>query len=223
MIISHKHNFVFVKTTKTAGTSVEIALSKHCGDEDVITPIVSEDEALRREKGYRGPQNHETHLPDGTEWKLVNHAPANRARRLLGGRTWRSYFTFAFERNPFDRTVSAFHHMENNRVAKGTWDESFNFANYLRKPKALEGLHRRGWGLYTINDRMAVDKVYFFEDLNGAMEDIYARLGIEEPEPLVQTKVSKRDASYRDYYDAESRTIVARAFEKEIETFGYAF
>ncbi len=31
MIISHRHSFVFVKTTKTAGTSVEIALSKHCG------------------------------------------------------------------------------------------------------------------------------------------------------------------------------------------------
>ncbi len=223
MIISHKHRFVFVKTTKTAGTSVEIALTKHCGDEDIITPIHPDDEAIKRDRGLRGPQNDVQTLADGTELRLFNHAPFNRARRVIGTDGWRSYFTFAFERNPFDRTVSAYHYMKKNRVAKGIWDERLTFAAFLRKPKVLERLHQRGWGLYTMKDRVVVDKIYFFEDLNGAMEDIYARLGIDESEPLMQTKVSKREGSYRDYYDDESRAIVARAFEKEIETFGYAF
>ena len=39
MIISHKYRFIFVKTRKTAGTSVEAYLSQHCGDSDVLTPI----------------------------------------------------------------------------------------------------------------------------------------------------------------------------------------
>ncbi len=34
MIVSHKYEFVFIKTKKTAGASVEIALSKFCGVED---------------------------------------------------------------------------------------------------------------------------------------------------------------------------------------------
>ena len=48
MIICHKHKFIFVKTRKTAGSSVEIFLSKYCGPSCVITPLSKEDEILRK-------------------------------------------------------------------------------------------------------------------------------------------------------------------------------
>ena len=54
MIASHAHRFIFLKTRKTAGTSVEIALSKACGPDDVITVTSPEDEELRTAAGGRG-------------------------------------------------------------------------------------------------------------------------------------------------------------------------
>ena len=39
MIISHRHRFIYVKARKVAGTSVEVALAKHCGDADIVTPV----------------------------------------------------------------------------------------------------------------------------------------------------------------------------------------
>ena len=64
MILSHEHRFIFLKTNKTAGTSIEIALSKFCGEKDVITPVVMEDEEIRSRLGYRGPQNYAAPLKD---------------------------------------------------------------------------------------------------------------------------------------------------------------
>ena len=42
MIISHKYKFIFIKPEKTAGSSLEIALSKYCDHNDIITTIGEE-------------------------------------------------------------------------------------------------------------------------------------------------------------------------------------
>ncbi len=55
MIISHSRRFVFVKTKKTAGTSIELFLAPFCDDGDVVTPISPEDEAPdHRPRNFRG-------------------------------------------------------------------------------------------------------------------------------------------------------------------------
>ena len=223
MIISYSHKFVFVKTTKTAGTSVEISLTEHCSDEDIITPIHPDDEKIKQDRGLRGPQNDVVTLPDGTELRLFNHAPARRARRVIGRAQWDEWFTFAFERNPYDRVVSAYHYIKKARMAAGKWTERETFDAFVQQPKLMANLHANGWGLYTENDKLIVDKIYKFEELDAAMADIFDRLGITDFEPLTKTKTSKRKAGYREYYTDETRAIVADVFSKEIDAFGYAF
>ena len=59
MILSHERKFIFLRTKKTAGTSIELALSDLCGPDDIITPLTGEDEARRA--GRRGAQNWRLH------------------------------------------------------------------------------------------------------------------------------------------------------------------
>jgi hypothetical protein len=53
MILSKKHNFIFIKGMKVAGTSIEMALSTLCGPDDIVTPISQVDELERLKLGGR--------------------------------------------------------------------------------------------------------------------------------------------------------------------------
>ena len=61
MIISHKKKFVFLRTTKTASSSLEIYLSQFCSKEDTITPLGSfalqDEDEFKKKHGLLGAQN----------------------------------------------------------------------------------------------------------------------------------------------------------------------
>ena len=61
MIISHKNKFVFLRTSKTASSSLEVYLSQFCSKEDTITPLglfASDDEdKFKKKHNLLGSQN----------------------------------------------------------------------------------------------------------------------------------------------------------------------
>lgn len=57
MIASYRHGFVFIKTRKTAGTSVEIAISPWCGPEDILSPISAYHDRERYDAGGGLPRH----------------------------------------------------------------------------------------------------------------------------------------------------------------------
>lgn len=229
MIVSHEHRYIFLKTNKTAGTSVEIALSKFCGERDVITPVMPEDEALRAALGHRGPQNRDV---PWTRWgvagfghllikrkrpRFYGHMTAREARRYLGWAVWDSYFKFCFERNPWDRVISKYHwHFRDEKKPP--------FAEFVRS-RHVEHLIKKGRGVYTIDGAVVVDRVCRFERLQDELDEVRARLGLPGPIELPRAKGGQRAdrRPYREVYDDASREIIARRFAYEIELMGYEF
>jgi hypothetical protein len=118
MIISHQHKFIFIKTHKTAGSSMEMALAPLCGPHDVITPMESnaqseiprnfhEDHILGRlySRSRLARKCIDRHSPLLGAW-YYEHMPATRVRELIGEEVWNSYHKFCIERNPWDKVVS---------------------------------------------------------------------------------------------------------------------
>ena len=226
MIISHKHKYIFIKVSKAAGTSAEIALSKYCGPDDIITPVSAIDEEKRVEFGGVGPQNFELkkigrvrallHGRRGSRFR--NHVSASDVRSHVGEGIWKTYFKFCVERNPWDRVVSSYFWKMQRQ------DDPMPFADFIRS-EMIYSLKRNGYENYTVGGDIIVDRVLKFEDLQTEMNDVAGELGICKSLPLPFTKHRTRPAGrdYRDYYDDDDAKCVANIFENEIEHFGYTF
>ena len=119
MIICHPLKLIFLKTKKTGGTSFEVALSKYCTPECIITPISPEDEAVRKALNFAGPQNYLlTHRLGVTEPNRVNfnllgdfgnHSQLWQFRRDLTRAMYDSYCKLAIHRDPADVLVSQYY------------------------------------------------------------------------------------------------------------------
>ncbi|WP_051247215.1 sulfotransferase family 2 domain-containing protein [Nocardioides halotolerans] len=218
MIVSHEHGFVFMKTRKTAGTSVEIALSRVCGADDVITPVIDEDEELRRAHGGRGPQHYES--PPHLERSAFNHMPVSMVRKMLGRKKFESYLSFAVERNPWDAVVSLYH-WRNRDAAPGA---EVPFGLYVAS-EAVTTFATKNQRIYRIKGEVAVDRVLRYEALDAELAVLWSELGLPGAPDLPHAKggTRPRAASYRSYYDDASRERVAELFAAPIAELGYEF
>jgi len=216
MIISHKYRYIFIKTNKTAGTSVEIALSKHCGPTDIVTPISPEDEEMRAAMHGVGPQNYEF-MADGKASPFFNHIGADEIVRRIGEKIWDGYFKFCIERNPFDRVISHFYWTYKS-------GERPTMSRYLDSDLIL-ALKSKGIQLYTRDGKVAVDKVCRYEKLSEELEEVRLRLGIPEPLELPRAKSQFRQdkRNYRDILTEGDKRRIAEIFTEELKLFGYEF
>jgi hypothetical protein len=230
MIVSHRYRFIFLKTRKTAGTSVEIALSRLCGPEDVITPLLPADEAVRRELGGRGPQHYQEGYSAyglGDWWRLLrrrrpklrfyHHIGAAEARAKLGPEVWDGYFKFCFERNPWDKAISYYYHRQRKRPGPHP-----SFAEFVLAGGADEV---SDFDHYSIDGRVAMDFIGRYENLEHDLEEVRRRIGLPGPLRLPVTKGGFRQdrRAYQEIYGEAEKARVARAFAREIDHFGYLF
>ena len=230
MIVSHEHKFIFLKTKKTAGTSIELALSELCGPDDIIAPLTKIDEALRA--SGRGAQNwrrhgwwqrprpfwHRRFLKFSAEdYGFYNHMPAEEAKALFNDdRAWRSYFKFAFDRNPWDRQVSWYYHRYRRK------DTPPPFATFINSDRRAR---INNYEIYSIGEHVAVDFIGRFEALEHDLQHALSRVGLALKTPLPRAKTTFRSSAlpYRDYYDGDTRAIVGDWYKREIDLLGYAF
>lgn len=229
MIISHRHRFIFVKTHKTAGSSLEVALARECAPDDIVSHMEDNiGNGIPRNYGpdsWIGPAYNRSKLLRkivGRHSPLIGafyyeHMPAARIRELVGDEIWDSYFTFCFERNPWDKAVSYYlWKLHGQGRSMPSFDEYID-----KKPHRLP----RDADLYFHGHDVMVDRVFEFRELTGALQQLRERLDLELPEPLPREKtgVAKERKHYREYYTEHSKARIADLFSREIACMGYEF
>jgi len=232
MIISHAHKFIFLKTTKTAGTAIEAALSELCGPLDVITPYREESEQDR--KGL-GPQNYRIEHPLKPKRPLLRkllgrperywhpsvgfyeHMPAFRVRDYVGEDVWGSYLKFAFDRNPWDRQVSWYLYKTKTKRFRPSFE---------RFMESRRRAYVKNYAIYSIEGSSAVDFVGRYESLEEDLNKALQMAGVNRRLKVPRTNVTaSRDGTlgYRSYYSDTTRELVAEWYQPEIALLDYGF
>ena len=225
MIVSHRHKFIFIKSKKTAGTSIEIALSRFCGDEDIVTPIVPETKEELEKMGFKGAQNYKLSPFQFTvdDWRkrlrgerpaFRDHVPAAYIKKVLGGRIWNRYFKFSIERNPYDKAVSRYYWSTRKMEPRPTLEDHLN----ARAPAALSN-----WHLYTIDDELAVDYMMRYESLEESLRYVEEALALPSPLQLPTAKSGYRKSRrhYSQLISPEARKRIDTVCAKELAAFRY--
>ncbi len=226
MIISHRHKFIFIKTRKTAGTSVEIALSRYCGPRDVLTPTTPEDEQARRELGilprhyakwpasllFGGLVNLHRFSKQPIKWvgkagmrRFSQHSPADVIQRRVSKAVWNSYFKFTIERDPLERIVSRYY-----------WDKSNGRCQSLDDFFSRQSFDSN-YDMYAVNDQIVVDRIIRYDRLDEELREVCAHLGIEFDGWMPRSKsvYPGERKGWRDLLNAEQIERVCWEFARE--------
>jgi hypothetical protein len=147
------------------------------------------------------------------------------------------YFKFTFVRNPFDRLVSSFFYISRYSTWKldvamrkqfklGDVDFSFFVKNILllilknpdRRPRHFKSQFDF---FFSNNGESLIDFVGRCEDFQEDFNIICDKIKI--PRKQLPYKNASKHKHYTEYYDDETRQIVAEKYAKDIEYFGYEF
>jgi len=193
MIISHRHRYIFLKSRKTAGTSIQTALEEHCGPDDLI-------------------------LTGGKITEINEHSKIEEVRKYVGKNIWSSYFKFAFTRNPWDLVISRYYWDQ-----RGVDCSIKGFKKWVKKYLKDGGyLNDLQFRYATINDRIRVDFVGSYEHLQHDFNYICEHVGLGEVR-LAKEKFGYRgkEKGYTQFYTKKLAKKIGIAFQKDASLFGY--
>ena len=212
MIASFTHDFIFVKTRKVGGTSLEIVLSSWCSGRDIVTPITAEDEAIRARFGGAAHNFRAT----GGGVAFFNHMPAVQIRQALPG-LWCQAFKFAVDRHPYEKVVSrAWWNIGRRGGSPETEldaeiEQAIATRSYLNYP------------LYCAGGQVIVDEVWRHEEMWDRLARLAERLGQAVPTapPRAKGEYRRDRRPAHEVLTAEQRARIAEDARIEFELLGY--
>lgn len=244
-IISYQHDFIFVKTRKVAGTSVEAFLRTLTGPDDVVTRLTPRDEYFCASQGHRS-RNYARKPSDEAEYtdlvlanrfdealgfgrsmkkRFDSHMRIGDIRRKVGRRRFSSFFSFCIERDPYSWLVSVtaydkslYHAGEDGRV--GLDELRQRIRDRLNRRKFLEGTN---YHYYTIGEKLGVDRVIRFERLEEELAETLTELGIETTVDMPRLKENPQEWGIEEIFTPELDALARERMAPVFKLLGYPY
>lgn len=218
MLLSHGHKFIFVKSVKTASTSVELHLEHLCAPPRYTIPPPTP--MLETEYGIVGDRSGSSERP-----RFYNHITPDLIKERLPVEIWENYVKVTTVRNPFDRIVSAFHFFALWRARlKADPDEIPGLFREWVTEQSVGTLSMKRFIL--LDGQPYLDAMIRYEDLTGSIEAFLDQIGargkVQGALPQFKTHMRQVELPLEAYYDQASRDLVLQKAELDFEHWGYS-
>lgn len=241
MLVSHTANFIYLKTHKTAGTSVEAFLEQFCTDRKLS--LCHSREAHISEAGIVSSRW-------GGGGCLHEHMSPHAVKSLVKEK-WYSYYKFCCIRNPFDRMVSLYFWTEQPEQFQRPW--KFQIADPIpykheegldvhrrrfeeclfrachesgNNPWSRDWIEQRLFNQYFVNGKFCLDDTVRYENMKSDLSRICNHLHLPQCEiklPQFKRNVRPGWASVENMYTTKSKSLVEKLCRAEMDGFGYSF
>lgn len=215
MIISHGRRYIFVHIPKTGGTSLALALEARAMKDDLM--LGDTPKARRRRRRLKGVE---------TAGRLWKHSRIREIDGLVTQAEVEDYFTFTLVRNPWNRMVSYYHWLREQRFDHPAvrLAQRLEFAEFLAHPATISSLSAAPYTSY-MRDAQGAERADLYIRLEHLDEDLvpletHLGFGLR---PLGHENRSQRQQDYRHYYSPASAALVAEMSAEDISRFGYRF
>lgn len=155
MIISSEKKFVFIKTMKTAGSSIEVYLAKQHLGASIVTP------QFPLVPGYVA----------FNAGGFFDHCSAEWVREWMGEASWDGFYSFCIERDPWEKVLSLYS-MHKSRGRK----DAENFDAWLEQK-----IFPLNYPIYTASsdpNKIIVNRVLKYENLIKDLAEVFLELNI---------------------------------------------
>ena len=211
-MISHDHKCIFTHIPKTGG----MCLFNH------LTPVSDSETFGSGEAGYE----------EVVQKYHINHKKIKEIQSQIDQKTFDDYFKFTFVRNPWAKIVSLFFFARVKKAQRYVFNHlslspNCSFKDFVLAIKSARNhphhpvLDSQVSFIYDIDDKECLDFIGRTENLQNDFDIICEKIGAPKKQ-LRKINVSKHK-HYTEYYDEETKQIVAEKYAEDIEYFGYKF
>lgn len=195
-MINHEHEFIYVRTAKTASTSLIRALNCHW------------------DLDFRYYWNYDEH-----------HQPLDFIKIHISEEKYNKYFKWSVTRNPYDRAVSIWKYTNKWFSSRRNDFKELTFREFLDEEKLISiGVNIESFKIKNGNISEFTEGCDFicrFENLQNDFFKVCNILNI--PPKIIPHHNRSSYKHYSLYYDKETYKIVTEKYQKDLDYFKYSF
>lgn len=198
--INHDLKAIFIHVHKTGGTYLSYTLHKYYGFKNYYLRRPDHDTFCFNKVKTTKYINYENRI----HGVLKYYKTSNHLNKIMGMtlQKWDNYYKFAFIRNPYDKIVSAWNHVNRFKIP---FKNFLNLTNICNDVEYMHMFMPQNRNIVNEKGKIGIDFIGKFETLEDDFQVILKNIGVKNIIHDYNKKMNKRDhMDFYKYYDQDT-------------------